>query len=239
MCRITCKIAAGSVLSQYDQFRKCCRQVFLQSIELFNKRYKGPPVKPIKAKSDGSQTPVNPSPDPLLPSQFQKPKKPTKLKAPHHHKRPSKASSDYGTYDAFYKDWDLIPPPSDKAFPNWDKYKSVPDSFHRYSQKSLKDLMRHSVVDNSPTVPSPHDLAIINTVRKKLDTWEKAEEDMFRRQRGWYCNSKIVEDRAYSSWALTQNRPFGSAVWRWLRLDNWDKVQTPRMKGLYAFPLTR
>ena len=84
-----------------------------------------------------------------------------------------------------------------------------------------------------PTTPSPHDLAVLNILQDKLADWEKAEEDLFLRRQGWYCHNKHIEDRAYVSWAMTQSRDFGSAVWRWLRLDDWDAVQTPRMKGLY------
>jgi hypothetical protein len=106
------------------------------------------------------------------------------------------------------------------------------------SPQTLKRLTRHEVLDNMPIIPSPHDIAVINTLQQKLVGWEKAEEDLFLRQRGWYCSSKHIEDRAWTSWAMTQSRDFGSAVWRWLRLDDWDAVQTPRMKGLYEHKTT-
>jgi hypothetical protein len=120
----------------------------------------------------------------------------------------------------------------EKNFPNWDAHKSVPDTLGHLSSKTLKYLTRHEIIENMPTTPSPHDLAILNILQKKLAKWEKAEEEYFLRRKGWYCKSKQVEDRAWMSWAMTQNRDFGSAVWRWLRLEDWDKAQTPRMKAL-------
>jgi len=83
-----------------------------------------------------------------------------------------------------------------------------------------------------PTIPTPKDLAIVNIIQDKVGEWEQAEEDLFSRRMGWYAQSKHAEERARRSWLLTQDRDFGSAVWRWLRLDHWDDVQTSRMKGL-------
>jgi hypothetical protein len=166
-------------------------------------------------------------------------RKSTKAGSKHKSKtRPSTAKC-YGNYnfpieayESFYSNWDLIPPTPEKLFPNWDVHKTVPDTLGLLSHHTLRHLTRHEIVENMPTTPSPHDLAMLNILQHKLEDWEKAEEDLFLRRKGWYCRSKHIEDRAWTSWAMTQNRDFGSAVWRWLRLDDWDAVQTPRMKGL-------
>lgn len=136
-------------------------------------------------------------------------------------------------YEAFYTDWDLIPAEREKVMPNWDKYESISDTVTHYPARTLDHLTRNDVVENMPTTPSPHDLAVLNILQKKLASWEKSEEKLFERHKGWYCRSKHVEDRARTSWAKTQNREFGSAVWRWLRLEDWDRAQSADMKGLY------
>jgi hypothetical protein len=199
-------------------------------------RYTGPSIKPARAESEGSLTPVNTIPDPLP-----KPKKPKKVGLRYKfRKRPStpKCYGNYNfppeAYESFYADWDLIPPSREKRFPNWDVHQSISKTLGSCSRQTLGQLSRHEVFDNMPTIPSPHDIAILNILQDKLADWEKAEEDLFLRRKGWYCKNKHIEDRAYISWAMTQSRDFGSAVWRWLRLDEWDAVQTPRMKGLYG-----
>lgn len=71
-------------------------------------------------------------------------------------------------------------------------------------------------------------------LRRKLREWEKAEEDVYQTTRGWYVASRDIEKKAWRSWGLSQNRDFGAAVWRWLRLDNREEAQNARMKGLYV-----
>jgi hypothetical protein len=194
-------------------------------------RYKGPPVKPVKAKSDGSLTPVNAFSEPLPNrrtihgSRFKFRKSPSKQKS-------SGAKGFHlDPYEILHSNWDLVPSTPEKLFPNWDTHQSIPDTFARLSPKTLERLTRHEIVENMPTTPSPHDIAILNILQNKLGTWEKAEEDLFLHNKGWFYESKPVADRAWTSWAMTQNRDFGSAVWRWLKLDDWG-TQTPRMKGL-------
>ena len=199
-------------------------------------RYTGPPITPIKPKSEGTITPVD-----TVSEHFQIAKPLKRVGSGYRfRKRPSnpKCYGNYNfrpeAYESFYSNWDLIPVAPEKPFPNWDVHKSIPETLARLSPQTLRHLTRHEIVDNMPTIPSPHDLALINILQNKLAGWEKAEEDLFLRRKGWYCGSKHIEDRAWVSWAMTQNRDFGSAVWRWMRLDDWDAVQTPRMKGLYG-----
>ena len=139
----------------------------------------------------------------------------------------------FDPFDTLYSNWDLVPTCPEKYYPNWDSYKSIPDAMAQLSRDTVQRLTRHGVVENMPTTPSPRDIAILNILQKKLIEWEKAEEDLFRRHKGWYCENKSIRDRAYVSWVRTQNRNFGSAVWRWLKLDDWKRTQTPRMKGLW------
>lgn len=192
-------------------------------------RYRGPPVKPIKPKSDETSAPVSAS---------ELRRQNTKKYRPRYRykKRPisEKCSADFPieAYEAFYSNWNLVPPAPEKLCPNWDVHRSVPETFARLSPYTLRHLTRHEIVENMPTTPSPHDLALINILQNKLAEWEQAEEDLFLRRKGWYCESQHIEDKAWVSWVMTQNRDFGSAVWRWLRLDDWDTVQSPRMKGL-------
>jgi hypothetical protein len=198
-------------------------------------RYTGPPITPIKSKSEGSLIPAD-----TVPENLQIAKPPKRVGSGYRSRKHHSNSKCYGNYnyppeayESFYSNWDLIPAAPEKPFPNWDVHKSIPQTLARLSPKTLRHLTRHEIIDNMPTIPSPHDLALINLLQNKLAAWERAEEDLFLRRKGWYCDSKHVENRAWVSWAMTQNRDFGSAVWRWLRLDHWDAAQTPRMKGLY------
>ena len=119
-------------------------------------------------------------------------------------------------------------------FPNWGNiHRSVPKTLGTVSSRTLDGLTEAVVVNNQPSIPPPRDLAIINILKKKLADWEKDEEDLYLRREGWFSHSQHVEERARRSWIKTQNRDFGSAVWRWMRLNDWDSTQTPRMKGLY------
>ena len=125
---------------------------------------------PSLSKDDGTRTPVNSSPHPheagsnrrpktKFPKKFNPPKPPKKRPHSRH-----KSSYDYA-HDAFYRDWDLVPPSPERAFPIWDSYTTVPEAFRQYSHRTLKELTRSSIVENSPTVPSPHELAVINNLQ--------------------------------------------------------------------------
>lgn len=136
--------------------------------------------------------------------------------------------------EAFYVDWDLVPPAKERVFPNWgDIHRSVPETLGSVSSRTLEALTDHNVINNQPTIPCPKDIATINIIKKKLEDWEKDEEDLYLRREGWYSHSPHVEERSRRSWIKTQNRDFGSAVWRWMHLNDWDATQTNRMKGLY------
>jgi hypothetical protein len=100
------------------------------------------------------------------------------------------------------------------------------------SSKTIHTLTSAEILDNQPTLPNPDYLMRMITLRKKLDTWEKAEEEVYEKTRGWYCENHDIEKKAWDSWVLTQNRDFGAAVWRLLRLDDWKRAQNPRMQGL-------
>lgn len=135
--------------------------------------------------------------------------------------------------EAFYVDWDLVPPAKDKLYPNWGNiHRSVPETLGTVSSRTLEALTDPIVVNNQPTIPCPKDLAIINILKKKLEDWEKDEEELYMRREGWYSRSPHIEERTRRSWIKTQNRDFGSAVWRWMHLNDWDATQTNRMKGL-------
>jgi len=125
-----------------------------------------------------------------------------------------------------------MPHQKDKHFPNWWGHTSVPQTMKSMGSKTIHTLTSAEVVDNQPTLPNPDYLSRMILLRKMLDKWEEAEEELFEETKGWYCENPDIERKAWTSWALTQNRDFGAAVWRWLRLDDWQRVQTPRMKGL-------
>jgi hypothetical protein len=205
-------------------------------------RYTGPPVQPFKVKSQGTRTPVNPSRNSGPGQRLNSPKQSSKILFKNrgsHRRKQSKFEDDMSMYEAFYTNWELVPSEQEKVMPNWDRYESISDTISHYPPKNLDHLTRHDVVENMPTTPSPHDLAVLNILQDKLASWEKSEEQLFQRKKGWYCRSKHVEDRARTSWAKTQNREFGSAVWRWLKLENWDEAQSPEMKGLFQPKVTQ
>jgi len=199
--------------------------------------YKGPPVTPSKSKTE--TTHVAHRPKLIKQPKYHKSKPKSKS-----HKdttdtplpgTPCLPSEDYAAHEAFYTNWDLIPKLPRKAYPLWDKwskYGTVPNALGRIPRENLEKLLRHEVIELGPNAPSPHDLAVLNILQKKVEGWEKAEETLHEKRRGFYCHDHLVTKRAWFSWMLTQNRDFGSAVWRWLRLDNWDQMQSPQMKGL-------
>ena len=221
-------------------------------------RYKGPPIKVSDALSIGSLTPGIATPRRYASSGYDTPayvesiasesssssrraRKSRHRSSRHRFNRPSLGrnhgsddSYDVDAHAAFYADWDLVPTGKEKMFPNWGNiHHSVPETLGTASSRTLNALTESVVVNNQPTIPRPRDLAIINILKKKLGDWEKDEEDLYVRREGWFSHSEHAEEKARRSWVRTQNRDFGSAVWRWMRLNNWDATQTPRMKGLY------
>lgn len=128
--------------------------------------------------------------------------------------------------------WDLMPHDKEKHFPNWWHHPSVAESLKSLSRNTIQTLTSDEILDNQPTIPNPDFLSRLIILRKKLDGWEKAEEKFYEENNGWYCENQDIERKAWASWALSQNRDFGAAVWRWLRLDDWKRAQNPRMKGL-------
>ena len=151
-----------------------------------------------------------------------------------------KSDGGYDQYDVnpretFYADWDLVPTAKEKLFPNWGNiHRSVPQTLASVSSRTLDMLTDHNLVNNQPTIPSPKDLATINIIKKKLEGWENEEEELYLCRNGWFSRRRHIEERARRSWIKTQNRDFGAAVWRWMRLNDWDAKQTNRMKGLYV-----
>jgi hypothetical protein len=201
-----------------DQLWRRCRQVYSLSIRT-NDRYNGPPIEIIKANLPGAKTDVY----------VQRPK-PFVPKRP----RPHSAVSAPDKYSSHHTHWDLLPHRRDKAYPNWWKHPTVAACMKSFSASTLEDLTCDEVVNNQPTIPNPNFLATMIILRQKLLEWEKAEEKVYQATRGWYVANRDIEKKAWRSWALSQNRDFGAAVWRWLRLDNREKTQTARMKGLYV-----
>jgi hypothetical protein len=183
----------------------------------FNGRYNGPPIETVKAKL----------PPEAFTNVYVKTVKPLVPKRP----RPPSAPDKYHSH---HTHWDLLPHHRDKHYPNWWKHPTVAACMRTLSSSTLEDLTCEEVINNQPTIPNPNFLATMIILRQKLLDWEKAEEDVYQTTRGWYIANRDIEKKAWRSWALSQNRDFGAAVWRWLRLDNREKTQTPRMKGLYG-----
>ncbi len=131
----------------------------------------------------------------------------------------------------FNSKWDLkLRPP--EAFPNWGSFTSVADTFRHTSKKYLKYLTRPEILESSRVIPSPRDLVVLNILLNKLKSWRNAEEDLSEVNGLVLKGNKYADESAYTSWAMTQNRDFGSAVWRLMRLSPWGEVQSPGMKGL-------
>lgn len=207
-----------------------------------------PPIKlRPKPKSDGSRTP------PVKAAVQQPPRRKTstaksagrcqpKNRLALHPPSPPDSTCPFDRHPS-PQTWDLIPLPAEKLFPNWDHSEltaPLPSTLTRCSQRTLHELTKAELLSNMPPsqLPQPREIAIMNLIQGKLAKWEKEEEELFQKEKGWYCQDAGVEDRAWRSWLLTQNRDFGSAVWRWLRLQDWNSCQTTRMKGLYS-PLWR
>jgi hypothetical protein len=206
-------------------------------------RYKGPREHLTKILNTLNQirrpSPLNPAASERKTPESQVKKGPPQIqKRPSLHRQKSSDERSVSPYESSHINWDLVISPPEKLMPNWDLHESIPDTLNNISAKTLKQLTRHEIIEYMPTTPTPRQVAIFNILRKKMGRWEKAEEDLYRKRQGWYCANRHVNERTWISWTRTQNRDFGSAVWRWLRLGDWDRTQSSRMKGLFDFILS-
>jgi hypothetical protein len=151
-------------------------------------------------------------------------------------------SEDYNHSENHWKNWDLIPKDKPKEFPYWFEYTrdgTKPKSLHisdllaRVPPYNLHKLLQIEALVHGGDPPSPRELATIKLLTNKVNKWNRAEALLHRRRNGFYCEDQHISKKAWFSWMMTQNRDFGSAVWRWLRMRDWDTHQTAEMKGLY------
>lgn len=149
---------------------------------------------------------------------------------------------DYNPRENHWRHWDLIPKDKKKEFPYWFEYTkegkqhkdlNLLDFFSRVPRQNLHKLLDIVTIVHGGDPPSPRELVVVRLLMEKVEKWEEAEKSLHGRRNGFYCEDPHISKKAWYSWMMTQNRDFGSAVWRWLRLTDWDAHQTPQMKGLY------
>lgn len=221
---------------QMINFGSAADKSTLQTSEL-TCRYTGPPIDSSKYRSsgsDGTRTPGSMSRDSERPRSSRR-RKSRPLSQMRRRPPPSRDTSQGSTsadiVRRFNTNWDLVSRPAE-SFPNWESFSSIADTFRHTSKRYLKYLTRPEILESSRVVPSPHDLVVLNILRNKLKSWRTAEEDLSEVNGLVLQGNKYADESAYTSWALTQNRDFGSAVWRLMRLSPWGEVQSPSMKGL-------